>query len=232
MGMGNETIGEYLFRPGPVSPMPPAFFGEEGEKTEMTNLYLGVYGGGTRTELRVADEEGRELLCLRGGPTSYKAVGNAAAFANMRDLARQMESLGIRPRLLTRGVWGISGCDTPQDQTVYEAMVEQAGFLPEKTTVVNNAVLPFWAAAELPGVVVIAGTGSVVMGIDSQGKTKRIGGWNYAFSDLGSGYWMGSRLLREMTLWLDGCREDCFTFRKVEAKLLPQGGSREDMMMS
>ncbi len=210
--------------------MPPAFFGEEGEKTEMTNLYLGVYGGGTRTELRVADEEGRELLCLRGGPTSYKAVGNAAAFANMRDLARQMESLGVRPRLLTRGVWGISGCDTPQDQTVYDAMVEQAGFLPERTTVVNNAVLPFWAAAELPGVVVIAGTGSVVMGLDSQGKTKRIGGWNYAFSDLGSGYWMGSRLLREMTLWLDGCREDCFTFRKVEAKLLPQGGSREDML--
>ena len=196
----------------------------------MTKLYLGVYGGGNRTELRVADEEGRELLCLRGGPTSYKAVGNAAAFANMRDLARQMETLGIRPRLLTRAVWGISGCDTPQDQTIYEAMVEQAGFLPEKTTVVNNAVLPFWAAADLPGVVVIAGTGSVVMGIDSQGKTKRIGGWNYAFSDLGSGYWMGSRLLREMTLWLDGCREDCFTFRKVEAKLLPHGGTREDML--
>lgn len=196
----------------------------------MTNLYLGVNGGGLRTELRVADEEGRELACLQGGPTSFKAVGNAAAFANMRDLARQMEGLGIRSRLITRGVWGISGCDTPQDRTIYQAMIEQAGFLPEKTTVVNNAVLPFWSAADLPGVVVIGGTGSVVMGIDSQGDTMRIGGWNYAFSDLGSGYWMGSRLLREMTLWLDGCRDDCFTFRKVEQKLLPQGGTREDML--
>lgn len=196
----------------------------------MTNLYLGVNGGGLRTELRVADEEGREFACLQGGPTSFKAVGNAAAFANMRDLARQMEGLGIRPRLITRGVWGISGCDTPQDRTIYEAMIEQAGFLPEKTTVVNNAVLPFWSAADLPGVVVIGGTGSVVMGIDSKGDTMRIGGWNYAFSDLGSGYWMGSRLLREMTLWLDGCRDDCFTFRKVEQKLLPQGGTREDML--
>ena len=41
---------------------------------------------------------------------------------------------------------------------------------------------------------------------------------------------MSCRLLREMTLWLDGCREDCFTFRAVEKKLLPQGGGREEML--
>ena len=95
---------------------------------------------------------------------------------------------------------------------------------------VNDALLPFWAAADVPGVVVIAGTGSIVVGIDSQGHSQRIGGWNYSFSDLGSGYWMSCRLLREMTLWLDGCREDCFTFRAVEKKLLPQGGGREEML--
>ena len=196
----------------------------------MSKLYLGVDGGGSKTELCVSDGSGKALLTLNGGPTSFKSVGNAAAFANMRELVRQLERAGYRPEHITRSVWGMSGCDTPEDRVVYEAMIQQAGFPAEKTTVVNDALLPFWAAADVPGVVVIAGTGSIVVGIDSQGGIQRIGGWNYSFSDLGSGYWMSCRLLREMTLWLDGCREDCFTFRAVEKKLLPQGGGREEML--
>lgn len=196
----------------------------------MSKLYLSVDGGGTKTELCVVDGDGKILLSLAGGATSFKSVGNAAAFANMRELVRRMENSGIRASHITKSVWGMSGCDTPEDRVVYEAMIQQAGFPPEKTLVVNDAVLPFWAAADVPGVVVIAGTGSIVVGVDSQGRTSRIGGWNYSFSDLGSGYWMACRLLREMTLWLDGCREDCFTFRAVEQKLLPQGGGREEML--
>ena len=174
----------------------------------MSKLYLSVDGGGTKTELCVAEGDGKILLSLAGGATSFKSVGNAAAFANMRELVRRMENSGIRASHITKSVWGMSGCDTPEDRVVYEAMIQQAGFPPEKTLVVNDAVLPFWAAADVPGVVVIAGTGSIVVGVDSQGRTSRIGGWNYSFSDLGSGYWMACRLLREMTLWLDGCRED------------------------
>ena len=196
----------------------------------MNKLYLGVDGGGTKTELIVTDGEGKELLSLSGGATSFKSVGNAAAFSNMRDLVRRMENFGIRAGHVTKSVWGMSGCDTPEDRLVYEAMIQQAGFPPEKTYVCNDALLPFWAAADVPGVVVIAGTGSIVVGVDSRGRSSRIGGWNYSFSDLGSGYWMACRLLREMTLWLDGCREDCFTFRAVEQKLLPQGGGREEML--
>ena len=189
----------------------------------MSKLFLGVDGGGSKTELCVADGSGKTLLTLNGGATSFKSVGNAAAFANMRELVRQMERAGFRAEHIQRSVWGMSGCDTPADRVVYEAMIQQAGFPEAQTTVVNDALLPFWAAADVPGVVVIAGTGSIVVGIDSQGRSQRIGGWNYSFSDLGSGYWMSCRLLREMTLWLDGCREDCFTFRAVEKKLLPQG---------
>lgn len=196
----------------------------------MSKLFLGVDGGGSKTELCVADGSGKTLLTLNGGATSFKSVGNAAAFANMRELVRQMERAGFRAEHIQRSVWGMSGCDTPADRVVYEAMIQQAGFPEAQTTVVNDALLPFWAAADVPGVVVIAGTGSIVVGIDSQGHSQRIGGWNYSFSDLGSGYWMSCRLLREMTLWLDGCREDCFTFRAVEKKLLPQGGGREEML--
>jgi len=42
-----------------------------------------------------------------------------------------------------------------------------------------------------PGVVVIAGTGSIAYGRNASGQTARAGGWGYAISDEGSGHWIG-----------------------------------------
>ena len=108
----------------------------------MSKLFLGVDGGGSKTELCVADGSGKTLLTLNGGATSFKSVGNAAAFANMRELVRQMERAGFRAEHIQRSVWGMSGCDTPADRVVYEAMIQQAGFPEALTTVVNDALLP------------------------------------------------------------------------------------------
>jgi N-acetylglucosamine kinase-like BadF-type ATPase len=55
-----------------------------------------------------------------------------------------------------------------------------------------------------PGVIVIAGTGSVAYGRDQQGKTARAGGWGFAIGDEGSAHWIGraavSALLRAADL--------------------------------
>lgn len=187
----------------------------------MKKYYLSVDGGGSFTEFCVADEQGQVLFTLTGGATSFKSVGNPTAFANLRDLVRQLEAKGVHPEEVICGVWGMSGCDTPEDQAVYEALIQQAGFRMENTRVMNDAMLSYCAAAEAPGIVIIAGTGSVVMGLDSLGGIHRIGGWNYSFTDLGSGYWMGSELLRETALWLDGCREEAPEFHRVCSWLIP-----------
>jgi N-acetylglucosamine kinase-like BadF-type ATPase len=42
-----------------------------------------------------------------------------------------------------------------------------------------------------PGVIVIAGTGSIAYGRDARGKTQRAGGWGFAISDEGSAHWIG-----------------------------------------
>ena len=42
-----------------------------------------------------------------------------------------------------------------------------------------------------PGVIVIAGTGSIAYGRNSAGRTARAGGWGFAISDEGSGHWIG-----------------------------------------
>ncbi|SPF45447.1 fragment of putative N-acetylmuramic acid/N-acetylglucosamine kinase (BadFG/BcrAD-type ATPase domain protein) [Candidatus Sulfotelmatobacter kueseliae] len=42
-----------------------------------------------------------------------------------------------------------------------------------------------------PGVIVIAGTGSIAYGRDQQGNTARAGGWGFAIGDEGSAHWIG-----------------------------------------
>ena len=42
-----------------------------------------------------------------------------------------------------------------------------------------------------PGVIVIAGTGSIAYGRDKQGRTLRAGGWGFAIGDEGSAHWIG-----------------------------------------
>lgn len=47
-----------------------------------------------------------------------------------------------------------------------------------------------------PGVLVIAGTGSIAYGRNTEGETARAGGWGHAISDEGSGYWIGAEAIR------------------------------------
>src|ERR1019366_9541656 len=46
-----------------------------------------------------------------------------------------------------------------------------------------------------PGVIAIAGTGSIVYGRDAGGQTARAGGWGVAISDQGSGHWIGGHAI-------------------------------------
>jgi len=58
--------------------------------------------------------------------------------------------------------------------------------------VVGDMVIAMEAASDGgPGVVVIAGTGSIAYGRNAAGQMARAGGWGFAISDEGSGHWIG-----------------------------------------
>jgi N-acetylglucosamine kinase-like BadF-type ATPase len=64
--------------------------------------------------------------------------------------------------------------------------------------VVGDMETTMYAAFEDgPGVVVIAGTGSIAYGRNAQGRTLRAGGWGFAVSDEGSGEWIGRTAVSE-----------------------------------
>ena len=49
----------------------------------MSEYYLSVDGGGTKTELLLRSPDGSEQLRVKSGPSSVKSVGEAAARANL-----------------------------------------------------------------------------------------------------------------------------------------------------
>jgi glucosamine kinase len=58
--------------------------------------------------------------------------------------------------------------------------------------VVGDMVIALQAAfGSGPGVMVIAGTGSMAYGRDASGNTLRAGGWGFSVFDEGSGHWIG-----------------------------------------
>jgi N-acetylglucosamine kinase len=72
------------------------------------------------------------------------------------------------------------------------------------TTVEDTVTAQAGAFAAGPGIVVIAGTGSIAYGKAAGGEIGRTGGWGYLMGDEGSGYDIGRQTLQAATQAVDG----------------------------
>ena len=184
----------------------------------MAQFYLAVDGGGSSTEFTLARSSFERVFSFTVGSTSFKSVGLEAARVNLADgIVRLEEELAKRDILLVDicGTWGMSGCDSERDAQAFRDMLEACGIDLAQHVVCNDALLALRAVTAGSGIVVVAGTGSVCLGVDEQGAEQRIGGWGYQFSDLGSGCWMGGKLIQEALLFRDGCRAHDPAFDQV-----------------
>jgi N-acetylglucosamine kinase-like BadF-type ATPase len=84
----------------------------------------------------------------------------------------------------------MAGAARPVISSVVKEMI--AEIYKGEVVVVGDMVIAMEAAfGNKPGVVVIAGTGSIAYGRNKDGHTARAGGWGFAISDEGSGHWIG-----------------------------------------
>jgi N-acetylglucosamine kinase-like BadF-type ATPase len=91
---------------------------------------------------------------------------------------------------------GMAGVDRPGDADVVRGIMRRIG-QNAQVLIVNDALVALEAGApEMPGVVIIAGTGSICYGRNAENQAARAGGWGYVLGDEGSGYWIGRHALR------------------------------------
>jgi len=162
----------------------------------MDRYFLGVDGGQSSTTAIIGDEAGCVLGMGRAGPCNHvsTAEGKAkfvdAIHYSLNAAASQagLDSSGVR---FTSACLGFSG--GPADK---EAILREM-ILSERMIVTNDALIALsGATAGQPGLIAIAGTGSIAFGRNSSGKTARAGGWGYMFGDEGSGFYITRQALR------------------------------------
>jgi glucosamine kinase len=152
--------------------------------------YLGIDGGGTKTTAALGDES-RILASATAGPSNIVRVGEARARESLHQSVRQAcAAAGITPAQIARTCVGGSGAARPELAEIVRSIV--AEIVPTPVDVVGDMEIALEAAFDTgPGVIVIAGTGSIAYGRDRHGNTARAGGWGFAIGDEGSAHWIG-----------------------------------------
>jgi N-acetylglucosamine kinase-like BadF-type ATPase len=157
---------------------------------------LGVNGGGTRTVALVANEKGRVLGRGEGGPANYHATGLADVSEAITHAATTaIEDAGLVGQALSAAFFAISGVDRPTERQVMAGLIARTG-LTCPIHLDHDAVSALaGATGGLPGVVVMAGSGSIAFGEDRKGNRARAGGYGPLLGDEGSGYDIGRKAL-------------------------------------
>jgi glucosamine kinase len=164
-------------------------------------LIVGVDGGGTKTLAAAWDPESHEVWLGMAGPSNLDSSGeDDAAAALEASVTAATEAAGRTSGDVSVAVFGLAGTDTAK----VAALVDRR--FAETTTFTVNDTVTAWAAGTAcrPGVAVIAGTGSNILGVGRRNETWRAGGWGHLLGDEGSGHWLAREAIRAGLAHRDG----------------------------
>jgi N-acetylglucosamine kinase-like BadF-type ATPase len=160
-------------------------------------LFLGVDGGQTATQTVVADENGTILAQSSGGPSNHTEEPGGPERLELVVLATIREALAAIHITNPDEQTFASACFGMTGETDIKTQILQRIVRTEHLSVVHDSVNALaGATAGQPGIIVLAGTGSVARGINAEGKEARVGGWGHLFGDEGSAYWIGRAAVR------------------------------------
>jgi N-acetylglucosamine kinase-like BadF-type ATPase len=183
------------------------------------HVAVGLDAGGSTTQLIAEWEQVSERVDRCGPPANPTQVGRTQSVQVLSALVKEATaSRGPIGRLAVCA--GVAGAGRPDEQRALadrlrRELADEAGAV--AVEVVHDACIALDAAfGPESGMVIIAGTGSVVLARTRAGTTRRAGGWGHLLGDPGSGYAVGRAGLRAVAAAFEGGDDTALRARVAE----------------
>ncbi len=165
-------------------------------------ITVGADVGGSSLRVVVFDDDVEKGRAASAGSPMRAGEGERIAHA-VAELARPLLLRGKAVRA-DAVVVGASGAGREAERRELQSALERQR-IAWRVLVTTDGELARAAAFEgRPGVLLVAGTGSVAVTRDAAGETRRVGGLGWRMGDHGSGYWIGARGLEAVGAMHDG----------------------------
>jgi N-acetylglucosamine kinase-like BadF-type ATPase len=183
----------------------PADYSRNGRKRVLDKLYLGVDGGGTKTNVAFMNAEHEVIAEGSAGPSNPLRVGVETAVTNIAKAIEMAADAGdVSPADAASATLGLAGVRRHDlRERVRDSFVKR--FHIRQTTVVTDAEIALFGTTHgKAGLVVIAGTGSICFGKNDSGETAIAGGWGPLAGDEGGGIGIAEQALHQIAKASDG----------------------------
>ncbi len=159
-------------------------------------FFLGVDGGQSSTTALIGDESGCVVGVGSGGPCNHVGAGagrrklESAVSTSVR-YACERAGICAQEVRFEAACFGMSGGPADKEEILRTILPV------DELLVTHDGVIALsGATAGNPGIIVIAGTGSLAFGRGPDSRTLRVGGWGYVFGDEGGAFDIVRQALR------------------------------------
>ena len=167
--------------------------------------FLGIDGGGTKTDFLLIDESGRVLASHQAGSAYYLETGiEALQRMLVTGIQATLQQAAVPVAQLTFAFIGLPAHG--EDSALLPRLdAIAAAVLPVERHRCGNDMVCGWAGALAgrDGINIVAGTGSIAYG-EFECRCARAGGWGELFGDEGSAYWIAREALTLFSRMSDG----------------------------
>ena len=162
---------------------------------------LGIDGGGSKTICILMNRSGQVIARGEAGASNYQSIGIEAAKKSIETaIQTSLTTSDFTQNIEIEAIClGLAGVGRPKDIEAVQNIVRDLqnskllpinwNLQPHNIIICHDALIALVGGiGHDVGIVVAAGTGSIVFGRNSRGETKRVGGWGHILGDEGSAY--------------------------------------------
>ena len=185
---------------------------EELFRCDESVYYLGIDGGGTKTEFALSDPNGKIVCRLFMDGCNPNTVGIENAKCIIEDGAVQVcKDVPLSSVVVYAG---IAGCASESYADEIKIMLEKMSFAACDVGSDNNNIVAA-GLGDNEGITMILGTGICAYVVKKE-ETKRIAGWGYLFDNGGSSFHIGRDAINAYFSAYDGSGEETTLVQRIK----------------